>query len=103
MSEAYNRALERLNRDFPGKRQALTLRELCEVIPVKIRTLQSQKADARLGFPVVEVGGQVLVTKETVAKLIVGLNPYEEVATDNKEENTPVTKPLAKPRHGRVK
>ena len=84
MNEAYKRALEQLNRDFPGKRQTLSLSELCQVIPTKLKTLQNHKSKGTLGFPVTEVGGKVLVSKETAAKLIVGLNPNEEIATDNK-------------------
>ena len=91
--EAYNRTLERLHTDYPHPKQSLTLRELCDVIPVKLKTLQNHKSNGILGFPVVEAGGKVLVSKETVAKLVVGLDPFKDVATDtDNKTDVPVAK-----------
>jgi hypothetical protein len=79
MNEAYNDAIARLDRDYPPPKQALSLRELCDVFGLVLKTVQNKNSEGKLGFPVISVGGKVTVSKVTVAKLLAELDPFEDV------------------------
>ena len=83
MNETYKKAIARLDRDYPPPRQAVTLDELCDILPIVLKTLQNQLSNGKCGFPVVRHGGRVTVAKETVAKLIANLDPYAEIGEDD--------------------
>ncbi len=78
MNESYKAALEQLHKDYPLPKQALTLNQLCDVLPLTLKTLQNHLSKGGCGFPVISVGGRVLVSKVTVAKMLAGIDPNVE-------------------------
>jgi len=79
MNEDYKIHLDNLDRCYPPPRSAISLDELCEVLPdVKKKTLQNHASLGKLPFPIMKVGGKVCIAKTVVAALLANLPTPKE-------------------------
>ena len=80
MNETVYTIIQDLNKSYPLPAQTLTLPQVCEVLSgVKLKTIQNNISLGKCPFPVVRVMGKVMVSKHVLARVIAGLDPFEEV------------------------
>jgi len=98
MNDDYKTHLDNLDRCYPPPRSAISLDELCEVLPtVKKKTLQNHVSLGKLPFPIMKVGGKVCIAKTVVAAFLAGL-PTPKEGEEGKDVVNPGLKPIGRPR-----
>jgi len=97
MNEDYKIHLDNLDRCYPPPRSAISLDELCDVLPkVKKKTLQNHANLGKLPFPIMKVGGKVCIAKTVVAALLANLPTPKEGGVQ--DAVNPGLKPKGRPR-----
>lgn len=79
MNNTVSDILQDLDALAPPPRQTLTLPEVGRVIGVAEKTLRNNlaKKPPKMPFPVLKVGGKVLVSKKALAAFLAGLDPFK--------------------------